>query len=160
MWKRIKENAPAAAALGTLFIAFVAVAQLSIVNPIQQRFDTIDQRFEDFRAVMNQRFDVVDQRFDAVDQRFDDQLRYINQRFDDQNGYINQRFDNQLRYINQRFDDQNAYINQRFDAVEERLGVLSEEVSDVRRLADRVSRNEGRLDAITQQLQAIETPAP
>ena len=65
---------------------------------------------------------------------------------------IQQRFD----AIDQRFD----VVSQRFDAVEERIGRLSGEVSELRRLADRVSRNEGRLDAVTQQLQATGTPAP
>ena len=90
---------------------------------------------------IQQRFDEIDRRFDEMDRGFDD-------------------FKADIKYISQRFDDQHKYINQRFDAVEERLGRLSAEVSDLRRLADRVSRNEGRLDAITQQLQAIDEPAP
>ena len=69
---------------------------------------------------------------------------------------MDQRFDAQDKYISQRFDA----VDQRFDAVEERLGVLSGEVTGLRKLADRVSRSEGRLDAITQQLQAIGAPAP
>ena len=119
-WNRVKENAAAAAALATVFVGFVALAQFGIVYPIRQRFDGIDQRFGDLRTEMNQRFDaqdkIIDQRFDAVDQRF--------------------------------------------DGVEERLGFLSGEVSDLRRLTDRVSRNESRLDAVTQQLQSIGRPAP
>ena len=131
MWKWIKENAGPAAAVATVFVGFAAIAQFAIVIPIQQRFDEIDRRFDE-----------------------------MDRRFDDFKAEVNQRFDAQDKYINQRFDDQHKYINQRFDAVEERLGRLSAEVSDLRRLADRVSRNEGRLDAITQQLQAIDEPAP
>ena len=56
MWKRVKENAAAAAAVATVFIGFAALAQFGIVYPIQQRFDGIDQRFDDLRAEMNQRF--------------------------------------------------------------------------------------------------------
>ena len=156
MWKRIKENAAAAGAVATIFVGFAAIAQFGIVNPIQQRFDAMDQRF-----------DAADQRIDdfkaEITQRFDDQDKYINQRFDDQDKYIKQRFDDQNRRIddqNQRIDDLRTEMSRRFDAVEERLGRLSGEVSDLRKLADRVSRNEGRLDAITQQLQAIDAPAP
>ena len=138
MWKRIKENAAAAGAVATIFVGFAAIAQFGIVNPIQQRFDAIDQRIDDFKA--------------EITQRFDDQDKYINQRFDDQN----RRIDDQ----NQRIDDLRTEMSRRFDAVEERLGRLSGEVSDLRKLADRVSRNEGRLDSITQQLQAIDAPAP
>ena len=145
MWKRIKENAAAAGAVATIFVGFAAIAQFGIVNPIQQRFDAIDQRF-----------DAMDQRFGATDQRIDDFKAEITQRFDDQDKYINQRFDDQ----NRRIDDLRTEMSRRFDAVEERLGRLSGEVSDLRKLADRVSRNEGRLDAITQQLQAIDAPAP
>ena len=145
MWKRIKENAAPAGAVATIFVGFAAIAQFGIVNPIQQRFDAMDQRIDDFKA--------------EITQRFDDQDKYINQRFDDQN----RRFDDQNRRIddqNQRIDDLRTEMSRRFDAVEERLGRLSGEVSDLRKLADRVSRNEGRLDAITQQLQAIDAPAP
>ena len=163
MWKRVKENAAAAAAVATVFIGFAALAQFGIVYPIQQRFDGIDQRFDDLRADMNQRFGGIDQRFGGIDQRFDDlraemnqRFGAIDQRFDDLRAEMNHRFDAQDKYINQRFDA----VDQRFDALEERLGMLSGEVTDLRRLADRVSRNEGRLDAITQQLQAIGEPAP
>ena len=95
MWKRIKENAPAAAAMATVFIVFAAIVQLGVLNPIQQRID-------DLQTAMNQRFDSIDDRTDG----------------------------------------------------------LSGDVSELRRLSDRVSRNEGRIDAVTQQLQAIDAPAP
>ena len=152
MWKRIKENAAAAGAVATIFVGFAAIAQFGIVNPIQQRFDAMDQRF-----------DAMDQRFGTTDQRIDDFKAEITQRFDGQDKYINQRFDDQNRRIedqNRRIDDLRTEMSRRFDAVEERLGRLSGEVSDLRKIADRVSRNEGRLDAITQQLQAIDAPAP
>ena len=80
----------------------------------------------------------------------------IQQRFNAQDKTIDQRFNAQDKIIYQPFDA----VDQRFDGVEERLGFLSGEVSDLRRLADRVSRNEGRLDAVTQQLQSIGRPAP
>ena len=135
MWNRIKENAPAAAAIATVFIGFAAIVQLGVLNPIQQRID-------DLQTAMNQRFD-------AQDKRIDDLRNDMNQRFNDQN-----------RYISQRFDDQDKYILQRFDSIDDRIDGLSGDVSELRRLSDRVSRNEGRIDAVTQQLQAIDAPAP
>ena len=168
MWKRIKENAPAAAAIATVFVGFAAIVQLGVLNPIQQRIDDLqtamNQRFEDQNASINQRIDDLQA---GLDLRFEDQNASINQRFADQNASINQRFEDQTRSINQRFDDQNSSINQRFDAMDQRLGGIDlrierliGDVSDLRKLSDRVSRNEGRIDAITQQLQTADAPAP
>ena len=60
MWKRIKENAPAAAAIATVFVGFAAIVQLGVLNPIQQRIDDLqtglNQRFEDQNVSINQRF--------------------------------------------------------------------------------------------------------
>ena len=168
MWKRIKENAPAAAAIATVFVGFAAIVQLGVLNPIQQRIDDLqtamNQRFEDQNASINRRIDDLQA---GLDLRFEDQNASINQRFADQNASINQRFEDQTRSINQRFDDQNSSINQRFDAIDQRLGGIDlrierliGDVSDLRKLSDRVSRNEGRIDAITQQLQTADAPAP
>ena len=95
--------------------------------------------------------------------RFDAQDRLIDQRFD----AVNQRFDAQDRLIDQRFDA----VNRRFDAVDERLDGhdkrldrLSDEVSELRRLivgiGERVSRNEGEIDVIREQLRIADTPSP
>ena len=168
MWKRIKENAPAAAAIATVFVGFAAIVQLGVLNPIQQRIDDLqtamNQRFEDQNASINQRFE--DQNA-SINQRIDDLQAGLDLRFEDQNASINQRFEDQTRSINQRFDDQNSSINQRFDAIDQRLGGIDlrierliGDVSDLRKLSDRVSRNEGRIDAITQQLQTADAPAP
>jgi TolA-binding protein len=95
-----------------------------------------------------------------LDQRLDTQDKLISQRFDAQDRYINQRFDAQDRYINQRFDT----IDQRFDAMDKRIDRLTEEVSELRRLtvsiSERVSRNEGQIDVIREQIQAADTPSP
>lgn len=92
---------------------------------------------------------IFDQRFDAVDQRLDAQDRYINQRFDAQDKYINQRFD---------------AVNQRFDAQDRRLEDLVKDVSELRELAvnisERVSRNEGQIDIIREQMRIADTPSP
>jgi gamma-glutamyl phosphate reductase len=60
----------------------------------------------------------------------------------------------------QRFDDQNKSINQRFDAQDRRIEDLVKGVSELRKLSDRVTRNETRIDTIKEQLQAADAPAP
>ena len=71
-----------------------------------------------------------------------------------------QRFDAQDKYINQRFDAQDKYINQRFDAIDGRIEDLAKDVSELRKLSDRVSRNEGQIDLLRQQLQTADAPSP
>ena len=153
IWNWTKENAGAAGAIATLFLGLIAIIQFGLLNPINQRFDAIDQRFDtqdkrmdDLKAEMNQRFDV--------------QGKYIGQRFDAQDKHINQRFDAQDKYINQRFDAQDKYINQRFDAIDGRIEDLAKDVSELRKLSDRVSRNEGQIDLLRQQLQTADAPSP
>ena len=94
------------------------------------------------------------------DQRFDAQEKLINQRFDAQDKYINQRFDAQDRYIDQRFDA----VDQRFDAQDRRLDRLENDVAELRTLvvgiSERVSRNDGQIDVIRQQLQIADAPVP
>ena len=140
IWNWIRENAGTIAAVGTILIAFTALIQFAVLNPIHQRFDAQDKRLGDLRAEMNQRFDT--------------QEKHFNQRFDDQEKYINQRFD----VVDQRFDAQDKHFNQRFDAVDQRLEVLENDVSELRKLSDRVSRNEGQIDAIRRQLQTADAP--
>ena len=66
-----------------------------------------NQRIDDLRDDVDQRFDAVDQRFDAVDQRFD----AVDQRIDDLRGDVNQRSD----AVDQRIDDLRAHVDGRFD---------------------------------------------
>ena len=84
----------------------------------------------------------------------------MNRRFDAQDKYINQRFDAQDKYINARFDA----VDRRFDAQDERLDLLTKEVAELRRLTvsiiERVSRNEGQIDFLHEQIQTIDTPTP
>ena len=61
-----------------------------------------------------------------------------------------------LNPIHQRFDA----IDQRFDAQDRRLESLENEVSELRKLDERVSRNEGQIDVIRQQLQTADAPSP
>ena len=145
IWNWTKENAGAMAAIGGILLGLTGIIQFGVLNPIHQAFDAI-----------NQRFDAVDQRFDAVDQRFDAQ----DKRLDDLKVEINRRFDAQDKHVNQRFDAQDKYIHQRFDAVDQRLERLESDVLELRKLSDRVSRNEGQIDVIRQQLQTADAPSP
>ena len=143
----LKDRANVIGAVAGTIAAFVAVQQLFVVGPMNRRFDAMERH-------MNQRFEAVDQRFDAMDQRLDDQNKYIDERFDT----VDQRFDAQDKYINQRFDAQDKYISQRFDAVDQRLERLEADVADLHRLSERVSRNEGEIDVIREQLQSADAP--
>lgn len=94
-------------------------------------------------------------------------LNDMNHRLNDVRADMNQRFDAQDKHFNQRFDDQDRYINQRFDAVDQRLDAqdrriedLANGISELRKLSDRVSRNEGAIDVIRQQLKTAETQPP
>ena len=94
---------------------------------------------------MHQRFDAINQRFDAQGKRMDDLKAEMNQRFD---------------AVDRRFDAQDKYINQRFDAQDKRIEDLAKGVSDLRKLGERVSRNEGEIDVIRQQLQTSDVSSP
>ena len=87
-----------------------------------------------------------------IHQRFDAQDKYINQRFDAQD----KRTDDLKSEINQRFDA----VDQRFDAQDKRIEDLAKDVSELRKLSERVSRNETRIDTIKEQLQTADAPAP
>jgi rRNA maturation protein Nop10 len=130
-WNWIKDNAAPVAVIITILGGFAGIIQFSVVRPIHQRFDAQDK--------------YINQRFDAQDKRTDDLKAEINQRFDAQDKYINQRFD---------------AVDQRFDAQDKRIEDLAKDVSEFRKLSERVSRNETRIDTIKEQLQAADAPAP
>ena len=151
-WNRIKDNAGAITATCMVLGLLAGFFQYSI-NSIHRRLDDlrtdISQRLNDQNAHINQHFNgqdrLINQRFDTADQRFSDQDRLINQRFD---------------AVDQRFNDQDRLINQRFGAVDQRLEHLETDVSELRRLNERVSRTEGQIDSILQQLQTADAPTP
>lgn len=153
IWNWIRNNGLAITAITGACVLLVTAANILFLNPIHQRLNDlrahIDQRFDDQDKRINQRFDAQDKRFDAVDKRFDAQDKYINQRFDAQD-----------KSINQRFDAQDKYINQRFDAQDARIEDLAEGLTDLHKLSDRVSRNEGQINVIREQLQIADAPAP
>ena len=102
-------------------------------------------------------------RFDAQDRRLDAQDKLISQLFE----LVNQRLDAQDRLINQHFEGVNRQfeaVNQRLDGHDKRLERLTDEVSELRRLtvgiSERVSRNEGEIDVIREQLRIADTPSP
>ena len=149
IWNWIEDNAGPIAATIAILGGFAAILQFSVVRPMHQGFDAVNQRIDDQIKYINQRLNdqnkSINERFDAVDQRFDDQNKSINQRFD---------------AVDQRFDDQNKSINQRFDAQDRRIEDLVEDVSELRKLSDRVTRNETRIDTLTEQLQTVDAPSP
>ena len=89
-----------------------------------------------------------------MNQRFDAMERYLGQRINDLTAQMNQRFDAQ----DQRFDAQ----DRRFDAQDQRLDRLADEVSELRKLTvsigERVSRSEGQIEVIREQLQTADAP--
>ena len=139
----IKENKT----LITVAISSI-VAMTAIVGILQTSINSIHHRFDD----MNQRLSDMNHRLNDVraemNQRFDDQDKYINQRFD----AVDQRFGG----VDQRFDA----VDQRFDIQDRRIEDLAKDISELRKLSDRVSRNEGELDVIRQQLKIAETQPP
>ena len=97
-------------------------------------------------------------RFDAQDRRLDAQDRLISQHFEG----VNRQFE----AVNQHFeavDRQFEAVNQRLDGHDRRLERLTDEVAELRRLmvgiSERVSRNEGEIDVIREQLRIADTPS-
>ena len=159
IWNWIEDNAGPVMVTIAILGGFAAIIQFSVVRPMHQGFATVNQRIDDQNKYIDQRLNDQNK---SINQRFDDQNRSINQRFDDQNRAINQRFD----AVDQRIDDQNKYINQRFDAVDQRFDAqdrrledLVKDVSEFRKLSDRVTRSETRIDALTEQ-QTADAPSP
>ena len=73
--------------------------------------------------------------------------------------------------VHQRFDAQDRYIDERFDAQDQRLDSLKadvirgfeqldHEMSELRKLGERVSRNEANIDTIRRQLRTADQPGP
>ena len=132
-WLRDK-GASIGAIAGTI-AAFIAVLQLFVVGPMNQRFN-------DLRAYM-------DQRFDAQDQRIDDLTAHMNQRFDAQDRRLDaqdERLDRLEVETTRRFDALQADNNRRFDAVNVRFDTVLEAIGSFDR---RVSHLEGRLDELS-----------
>ena len=145
IWNWIEDNAGPVMVTIAILGGFAAIIQFSVVRPMHQGFATVNQRIDDQNKSINQR---IDDQNKAINQRFDDQNKAINQRFD----AVDQRFD----AVDQRFDA----VDQRFDAQDRRIEDLVKDVSEFRKLSDRVTRNETRIDALTEQLQTADAPSP
>lgn len=95
-------------------------------------------------------------RFDAQDRLISPHFETVNQRL----GAQDKRLDAQDRLVNQHFEA----VNQRLDVQDKRLDRLIDEVSELRRLtvgiSERVSRSEGEIDVIREQLRIADTPSP
>ena len=131
----LQDNGLVVGALAGVMVAFVAVLQLAVAGPMNRGFG-------DLRSEMNGRFE-------AMDQRFDDLRAEMNQRFDQRDKYMNARFD---------------ATDERIEGVEQRLDRLTDEVSELRILVsgvnERVSRNEGQIEVMREQLQTVDAPEP
>ena len=88
----LKEKGNVIGGIAGTIVAFVAVLQLFVVAPMNQRFDALERH---------------------MDQRFDAQDKYINERFDAQDRYMNERFDAQ----GQRLDAQGQRLDRLADEV-------------------------------------------
>jgi len=152
----LKDIAPVIGALAAALLVLVAILQMLVAGPINRGFDdlrsemssrleVVDLRFNELRSDMNSRFEMVDQ-------RFSDLISSIDGRFDDLRSQMNGRFE----AVDQRLDA----VDQRLDAVDQRLGRLETNVSALRTLSDRVSRNEGQIEFLRDQLQTVDAPTP
>ena len=81
---------------------------LLLSNQIQQLSMSLNDRFNDQKIYIDQRFEHVDQRFEHVDQRFE----LVDQRFEQ----VNQRFE----LVDQRFEQ----MDRRFTDVDQALAKL------------------------------------
>ncbi len=155
IWNWTKDNAGPITVTIAILGGFAAIIQFSVVRPMHQGFDAVNRR--------------IDDQITYIHQHFDDQNISINQRFDDQNRSINQRFD----AVHQRFNDQNRSTSVSTTKTSTstsastpsastpgRIEDLVKDFSELRKLSDRVTRNETRIDTLTEQLQTADAPSP
>lgn len=138
-WTWIRNSGLAITAVTGIGVLLITVGNVLFLNPIHHRLNDLGMH---------------------IDQRFDDQDKSINQRFDAQDKYMNTRFD----AVDQRFDGQDQRIDDLEAGMNRRFDQLTSEVAELRKLTvsigERVSRNEGQIDVILQQLQTADAPAP
>lgn len=133
-------------------VAAIIAAFVGLVTIDGNRFDAQDRRLDAQDKLISQLFELVNQRLDAQD-------RLISQHFEG----VNQQFEGVNRHF-EAIDRQFEAVNQRLDSHDKRLDRLTDEVSELRRLvvgiSERVSRNEGEIDVIREQLRIVDTPSP
>ena len=97
-------------------------------------------------------------RLDAQDRLISQFFAAVNQRLDSQDRLISQHFET----VNHRLDAQDQRIDGLEAGMNKRLDRLTDEVSELRRLtvgiSERVSRSEGEIDVIREQLRIADTP--
>lgn len=133
-------------------LAAVVAAFVGVVTINGNRFDAQDRRLDAQDKLIGQLFELVNQRLDAQD-------RLINRHFEG----VNRQFEG----VNQQFEAVNRHfeaVSQRLDSHDRHLERLTGGVSELRRLmvgiSERVSRNEGEIDVIREQLRIADTPSP
>ena len=78
-----------------------------------QRFASVDQRFEALEETINQRFASVDQRFEALEESINQRFATVDQRFASMEKNMDQRF----AALDKRLDDQFAMSLAMFSAI-------------------------------------------
>ena len=90
----------------------------------------------------------------------------IDQRMDARDKFLSQPLGAHDRYVVQRIHPVERPlqpVDRRFDAMDKRIDRLTDEGAELRKLLvgidERMSRNEGRIDVILEQIQAADTPS-
>ena len=147
-------------------LAAIVAAFVGLVTINGNRFDAQDRRLDGQDRLISQLFELVNQRLDAQDRLINQHFEGVNRQFEG----VNQQFEGvnrQFEAVNQQFEAVNRHfeaVNQRLDSHDRHLERLTGEVSELRRLtvgiSERVSRNEGEIDVIREQLRIADTPSP
>ena len=85
-------------------------------------------QFGEFVKRMDERFDHVNERFNQMNQLADQRHDSLNQRLADAEKAREQNF----LHLNQRFDDMNRSVNQRFDGLEKRMDIFHADMRQMR----------------------------
>ena len=121
------------------------VAIVVMFNQMNGRIDALNDRMGREQAETHGRFDTLQA---ETIRRSDQAQAETVRRFDQAQVETNRRFDQAQAETNNRFDQAQAENNQRFDAILEAIGSFDR----------RVSRNEGQIEVIREQLQAEGAP--
>ena len=90
-------------------------------NFMAQRFEAVDQRFEELKAHNDERFDAVDQRFEELKAHNDERFDAVDQRFEESKTHSDERFD----AVDSRFEESRAHSDKRFDDLNARFTTLT-----------------------------------
>jgi chromosome segregation ATPase len=138
-------------------VAALTTAMMTGFDGIDRRFDAVDRKFD----AIDQRFDAIDQRFDAIDRRFDAidrRFEVVDRKFD----VIDRRFDaidHRFEQVDQRFDELKAGLRTQIEAVDAKVDLVLEKLTDLTsrdighsvthaRFDERLNEHEVRLNAL------------